>query len=66
MLLTKQSLKKSKWNKNKYLETNDNKNTVTQNGWDAAELILRSRFIGRQSYPQVTRKSSNRRVSFGS
>ena len=34
----------------KYLETNDNEQTMTQNLWDAAKAILRGKFIGIQSY----------------
>ena len=34
----------------KYLETNDNENTTTQNLWDAAETVLRGKFIAIQSY----------------
>ena len=34
----------------KYLETNDNENTKTQNLWDAAKAILRGKFIAIQSY----------------
>ena len=34
----------------KFLETNDNDNTKTQNPWDAAKAILRGRFIAIQSY----------------
>ena len=33
----------------KYLETNDNENTVTQNLWDAAKAV-RGKFIAIQSY----------------
>ena len=29
----------------KYLEKNDNENTMTQNIWDAAKEILRGKFI---------------------
>ena len=28
----------------KYIETNDNKNTTTQNLWDAAKAVLRGKF----------------------
>ena len=28
----------------KYLETNDNENTMTQNLWDAAKAVLRGKF----------------------
>ena len=34
----------------KILETNDNENTTTQNIWDAAEAVLRGKFIAIQSY----------------
>ena len=34
----------------KYLETNDNENTTTQNLWDAATAVLRGKFIAIQSY----------------
>ena len=34
----------------KYLETNDNENTMTQNLWDAARAVLRGKFIAVQSY----------------
>ena len=33
-----------------FLETNDNENTTTQNLWDAAKAVLRSKFIAIQSY----------------
>ena len=29
----------------KYLETNDNENTMNQNLWDAAKAVLRGKFI---------------------
>ena len=34
----------------KFLETNDNENTTTQNLWDAAKAVLRWRFIAIKSY----------------
>ena len=34
----------------KYLETNDNENTVTQNLWGTAKAVLRGKFIAIQSY----------------
>ena len=34
----------------KYLETNNNENTMTQNLWDAAKAVLRGKFIATQSY----------------
>ena len=35
----------------KFLETNDNENTTTQNLWDAAKAVLRGKFTAIQSYP---------------
>ena len=34
----------------KYLETNDNDNTMTQNLWDAAKAVLRRKFIAIKAY----------------
>ena len=34
----------------KYLETNDNENTMAQNLWDAAKAVLRGKYIAIQSY----------------
>ena len=34
----------------KYLETNDNENTATQNLWEVAKAVLRVKFIAIQSY----------------
>ena len=34
----------------KFLETNDNENTTTQNPWDAAKAVLRGKFTAIQSY----------------
>ena len=34
----------------KYLETNDNENTMIQNLWDAAKVVLRGKFIAKKSY----------------
>ena len=34
----------------KYLETNDNENTMTQNLWDAAKAVLRGKCIAIQPY----------------
>ena len=36
--------------KKKFLGTNDNENTTTQNLWDAAKAVLRGKFIAIQSY----------------
>ena len=41
----------------KYLETNDNKNTMIQNLWDAAKAVLRGKFIAIQAYLKKQEKS---------
>ena len=41
----------------KFIETNDNKNTMIQNLWDAAKAVLRGKFIAIQSTSK-TRKIS--------
>ena len=41
----------------KYLETNDNENTTTQNLWDAAKAVLRGKFIAIKSYLKKLEKS---------
>ena len=41
----------------KYLETNDNGNTMIQNLWDAAKAVLRGKFIAIQSYLKKQEKS---------
>ena len=54
-------MKKSKRKSKKYLETNDNENTMTQNLWDAAKAVLREKFRAIQSYlkKQETSKINN-------
>ena len=34
----------------KYLKTNDNENTTTQNLWDATKAVLRGKFIAVQAF----------------
>ena len=34
----------------KFLETNNNENTTTQNLWDAAKVVLRGQFLAIQFY----------------
>ena len=41
----------------KYLDTNDNGNTMTQNPWDAAKAVLRGKFIAIQPYLKKQDKS---------
>ena len=40
-----------------YLETNDSKNTMIQNLWDAAKAVLRGKFIAIQAYLKEQEKS---------
>ena len=40
----------------KFLETNDNENTTTQNLWNAAKVFLRGKFIAIQIYPKKLEK----------
>ena len=41
----------------KYLEINDNENTMAQNLWDAAKAVLRGKFIAIQPYLKKQEKS---------
>ena len=43
----------------KYLETNNNEDTSTQNQWDAAKAVLRGKFIAIQAFLKKRRKISN-------
>ena len=43
--------------KKKYLETNDNENTTTENLQDAAKAVLRGKCIAIQSYLSKQEKS---------
>ena len=49
-LNNKQVTEEIKRETKKFLETNDNKNTTTQNLWDAAKAVLRGKLIAIQSY----------------
>ena len=42
----------------KFLETNNNENTTTQNLWDAAKAVLRGKFIAVQSCLKKKEKHS--------
>ena len=51
----------------KFLETNDNENTTTQNLWDLAKAVLRGKFKAIQSYlkkQNKTKKPLNRQPNF--
>ena len=41
----------------KYLETNDNEDTTSQNLWDAAEAVLRGKFIEIQAFLKKEERS---------
>ena len=47
----------------KYLETNDNGDTTTQNLWDAAKAVLRGKFIGIQFYLKKQEKSQRNNLT---
>ena len=55
------SLEKSK--KKKYIETNDNENTMIQNLWDAGKAILRGKFIAIHAYLRKPEKSQINNVT---
>ena len=50
ILNNQQVTEESKREIKKFLEANDNENTTTQNLWDAANAVLRQKFIAIQSY----------------
>ena len=47
----------------KYLETNDNENTMIQNLWDAPKTVLRGKFIAIQSYLKKQEKSQTNNLT---
>ena len=53
-------MRKSKREIKKILETNDNKNTTTQNLWDAAKAVLRGKFIVMYIFLKKQGKISNK------
>ena len=58
MLLNSQWISKEiKEEIKKYLETNENENTMIPNLWDAAKVVLRGKFIAIQSYLKKQEKS---------
>ena len=58
MLLSNQEIiEEIKEEVKKYLETNDNENTMTQNLWDAAKAVLTGKFIAIQAYLKQQEKS---------
>ena len=58
MLLNNQELTEEiKEEIKKYLESNGNENTMTQNLWDAAKAVLTGKFIAVKSYLRKQEKS---------
>ena len=62
MLLNNQWINEIKEEIKRYLETNNNKDTTTQNLWDTEKAVLRGKFIAIQSYLKKKRKSSNKKT----
>ena len=50
-------MRKSRRKLKKYLETNDNEDTTSQNLWDAAKAVLRGKFIAIQAFLKKEEKS---------
>ena len=48
----------------KFIETNDNENTTTQNLWGAAKAVLRGKFTATQRYLKKFKKALNRQPNF--
>ena len=46
--------------KKKYLETNDNENTITQNLWDATTAVLRGTFIAIWAFLKKKKKKKEK------
>ena len=51
------STRKSKKKFKKYMETNENENTMVQNLWDAAKVVLRGKYVAIQVYLKKREKS---------
>ena len=54
---TNGSMRKSRRKLKKYLETNDNEDTTTQNLWDAANAVFTGKFIEMQAFLKKEEKS---------
>ena len=48
-------MRKSRRKLKKYLKTNDNEDTTSQNLWDAAKEVRRGKFIAIQAFPKKER-----------
>ena len=60
MLLNKQWITEEIKEIKKYLETDENRNTLIQNLWDATKTIPRGKFIVIQTYLRKQEKISNK------
>ena len=47
----------------KYLETNDNEGTTSQNLWDATKAVLRAKFITIQAFLKKEERSQNENLT---
>ena len=64
-LLNNQEItEKNKAEIKKFVETNDNEHTMTQNIWDAAKAVLRGKFIAIQSYLKKQQTSQINNLTF--
>ena len=50
----------------RFLETNDNENTMTQNLWESAKAVVKREVYRDTMLPQETRTTSNRQPDFTS
>ena len=50
-------MRKSRRKLKKYLETNDNEDTTSQNLWDATKAVLRGKFIAIQAFLKKEERS---------
>ena len=65
MLLNNQWItEESKDEIKKYLDTDENESTTTQNLWDAAKAVIRGKFIAIQSYLKKQETSQINNLTF--
>ena len=56
-------MRKSRRKVKKYLVTNDNEDTTTQNPWDASKAVLRDKINSNTGLPQKRRKISDQQLN---
>ena len=61
---TNGSMRKSKRKLKKYLEINNNEDTIIQNPWDATKAVLREKFIGIQAFFKKEEKSQINNLTY--